>query len=137
MNMDLKHPRRSPGSYRPHPQPPASISRSPIGKRRSSRLLLSTSVMLSGEDRLKCPFTVPATAINLNRHGAAVQLSRDLVVGSVVHMRNKRGTEASARIVSQLSATQRHSTYGIELVEQDGRATGFWGISFPVGDKRS
>lgn len=78
---------------------------------------------------------MPARATNLNRHGAAVQLSRDLVVGSLIHLRNKYGTEVSARVVALLRATQRLSAYGIELVEQDDRASGFWGISFPAGDK--
>lgn len=133
--MDLKHLRSQPGSYRSHPLPTVSANRGQTGKRRTSRLQLNASVTLSGEDRLKCRFTMPARATNLNKHGAVVQLSRDLVVGSVVHMRNKRGAEISARIVSQLSATQRSSTYGIELVEQNERVNGFWGISFPAGDK--
>lgn len=115
--------------------PTPSANRGQTGKRRTSRLLLNASVMLSGEDRLKCRFTMPASATNLNKHGAAVQLSRDLVVGSVINLRNKRGAEVSARVVSQLSATQRASTYGVELVEQDDRANCFWGITFPAGDK--
>jgi hypothetical protein len=94
-------------------------------------MFLSASVALSGEDRLKCSFTMPAKATNLNRHGAAVQLSRDLVVGSVVLVRNKLGTQTAARIVAQLSATQKVSIYGIEFVEQDDRANNFWGILFP------
>lgn len=93
-------------------------------------MFLSAAVSLSGEDRLKCSFTMPAKATHLNRHGAAVQLSRDLVVGSVILVRNKLGTQASARIVAQLSATQKISTYGIEFVEQDDR-NNFWGILFP------
>lgn len=133
--MELKHPRPQPSSSRSHPMPAASANRSQAGKRRTSRLLLSASVMLSGEDRLKCRFTMPARATNLNKHGAAVQLSRELPVGSVINLRNKRGIEVSARVVSQLSATQKISSYGIELVEQDDQASGFWGISFPAGDK--
>lgn len=132
--MELKNPRRQPSSYRSHLTPTAT-TRSPIAKRRSNRLLLNASIMLSGEDRLKCPFTMPARATHLNKHGAAVQLSRDLVVGSIIHLRNKHGAEVPARIVAQLSATQRSSTYGIELVEQNDKASGFWGISFPTGDK--
>jgi len=97
-------------------------------------MFLRAAVALSGEDRLKCSFTMPARAINLNRHGAAVQLTRDLVVGSAVLVRNKLGIQVSARIVAQLSATQRVSTYGIEFVEQDERANNFWGISFPSDD---
>lgn len=94
-------------------------------------MLLSASIGLSGKDRLKCPFTMSASATNLNRHGAAVRLSRDLVVGSVILVRNKWGIEVSARIVTQLTATNRVSTYGIEFVEQDDKAPNFWGISFP------
>jgi hypothetical protein len=92
---------------------------------------LNASVGLSGDDRLKVSFTMPAKAINLNKHGAAVQLSRDLVVGSVILVRNKRGSEISARVVSLLTANQGVSTYGIEFVEQDEKARNFWGISFP------
>ncbi len=94
-------------------------------------MLLKASVALSGEDRLKCPFTMPARATNLNRHGAVVKLTRDLVVGSVVVVRNQRGTQISARIVSQLTATKGTSTYGIEFVQQDETANNFWGITFP------
>ena len=92
---------------------------------------LSASVGLSGEDRLKCSFTMTGRATNLNKHGAAVQLTRDLAVGSVVQLRNKNGSLVSARIVGQLKAAQGVSTYAIEFVEQDGGATNFWGISFP------
>ena len=94
-------------------------------------MALSASVGLSGEDRLKCSFTMPARATNLNKHGAAVQLARDLPVGSVVQLRNKNGSQVSARIVALLKASQGVSTYAIEFVEQDGGATNFWGISFP------
>jgi len=74
---------------------------------------------------------MPTKAINLNKHGAAVQISRDLVVGSVILVKNKRGIQVSARIVSQLTTTPGVSTYGIEFVEQQDKASNFWGISFP------
>jgi hypothetical protein len=100
-------------------------------QRRSKRMGLSVSVGLSGEDRLKCSFTMPARATGLNKHGAAVQLTRDLAVGSVVQLRNKNGSQASARIVAQLKAVKGVSTYAIEFVEQGGGGPSFWGISFP------
>lgn len=109
----------------------ATLSRIQVNKRRSNRMSLNASVGLSGEDRLKVTFTMPAKATNLNRHGAAVQLSRDLPVGTIVTMKNRRGAEVSARIVSVIAAVQGLSTYGIEFVEQDDRAQQFWGISFP------
>ena len=135
MNMDLKHLRRHPKLPHSHLIPTASTSPSLIAKRRSSRLSLSASIGLSGEDRLKCPFAMPARATNLNRHGAAINLSRDLVVGAVIHVRNKHGIAVSARVVKQMTATQSVSTYGIEFLEQDDGASNFWGISFPLDDK--
>lgn len=94
-------------------------------------MALNASIGLSGEDRLRVTFTMPAKATNLNRHGAAVQLSRDLPVGTIVTMKNQRGAEVSARIVSVIAAVQGLSTYGIEFVEHDEKAQQFWGISFP------
>lgn len=94
-------------------------------------MLLNASVSVSGEDRKKSAFKANAKAVNLNRHGAAVQLRQDLSVGSVVVIRNQRGIELPARVVSVLSATQEGSSYGMEFVDKDEKATNFWGISFP------
>ena len=94
-------------------------------------MALHASVGLSGEDRQKCSFTMPAQATKLNKHGAALQLGRELQVGSVVTVKNKNGTELSARVVAQFSAVQGVSTYGIEFVDPDERAETFWGITFP------
>lgn len=74
---------------------------------------------------------MPASATNLNRHGAAVQSNRELSVGSVVLVRNKRGVEVAARVVAQLAAIRGLPTYAIEFVEMDEKATNFWGITFP------
>ena len=95
-------------------------------------MALHASVGLAGEDRQKCSFTMPAKATKLNKHGAAVQLRRELLVGSVVRVNNKHGSELSARVVAQLAALEGGvSTYAIEFVEQDERAETFWGIIFP------
>jgi hypothetical protein len=94
-------------------------------------MTLNATVGLSGEDRQKCSFTMPARATNLNQHGGAVQLSRELQIGSVVLLRHKNGTQVSARVVAQLTAQQGVSTYGIEFVEQDENTKNFWGITFP------
>src|SRR4029077_9611170 len=88
-------------------------------RRRTSRMSLNAPVALSGEDRQKCSFTLPGRATNLNRHGAAVQLNRELLVGSVVLVRNKRGSKVSARVVAQLPAVKGVSTYAIEFVEKE------------------
>ena len=129
MNLKPAHPR--PKSHRPDLAPNATATRSQIAKRRSNRMALHASVGLSGEDRQKCSFTMPAKATKLNKHGAAVQLGRELLVGSVVSVNNNRGTKLSARVVAQLAALEGVSTYAIEFVEQDERAGTFWGIIFP------
>jgi PilZ domain-containing protein len=129
--MNLKPPKRRPESHRTGLMATASVNRNQIAKRRSSRMALSAAIGLSGEDRQKCSFTMPARATNLNRNGAAIQLRRELVVGSVVLVRNKRGIQVSARVVAQLAALQGVPTYGIEFVEQDDSAKNFWGITFP------
>ena len=129
--MNLKHLDRRQHSHRNHPLSTAGV-RSPISKRRSNRMALSASVGLSGADRQKASFTVTARATNLNRHGAAVQIDRQLQVGTVLTVKNQRGTEISARVVAHLAARQGVTTYGIEFVEQDEQATSFWGISFPT-----
>lgn len=126
--MSLHSPHLHPKSHHPAAVAAAGIVRN---QRRSKRMGLIASVGLSGEDRLKCSFTMPARATNLNQHGAAVQLTRDLAVGSVVQLKNKNGGQASARIVALLKASQGVSTYAIEFVAQDVGATNFWGISFP------
>jgi hypothetical protein len=129
MNLKPAHPR--PKSHGSDLAANAPASRSQIAKRRSNRMALHASVGLAGEDRQKCSFTMPAKATKLNKHGAAVQLSRELQVGSVVSVNNKHGTELSARVVAQLAALEGVSTYAIEFVEQDERAETFWGIIFP------
>ncbi len=108
----------------------AAINRSQLLKRRSSRIALNAPVTLSGEDRQKCAFTVPARATNLNLHGAAIQLHRELLIGSAILVRNARGKQTSARVVARVSAAQGVHTYGIELLE-DGGVRNFWGIAFP------
>src|ERR1700688_3526183 len=129
--MNLKPTERRSESHRKDPMATAGVPRSQIAKRRSSRMALNAPIGLSGEDRQKCSFTMPAKATNLNQHGAAIQLNRELMVGSTVVVRNKSGTQVSARVVAQLAARQGVNTYAIEFAEQDDRGKNFWGITFP------
>jgi hypothetical protein len=108
-----------------------TLNRIQLGKRRSARIALHSPVGLAGEDRHKASFTMPAKATNLNKHGAAVQLNRELKVGSVVAVKNTRGVEVSARVVSQLITRNGVPSYAIEFVEHDKNAKDFWGITFP------
>lgn len=99
-------------------------------------MALNAPIGLSGEDRQKCSFTMTAKATNLNRHGAAIQLNRELLVGSTVVVRNKSGAQVSARVVAQLAGLQGVPTYAIEFAEQDDRGKNFWGITFPSFESR-
>ena len=107
-----------------------AVNRLQLLKRRSSRMALNARVGLSGQDREKCTFTLSAVASGLNRHGAAVKVNRELLVGSTVVLRNTRRTQASARVVKQVSAVQGMFTYGVEFAEGDA-VKDFWGITFP------
>ena len=101
-------------------------------------MALTVRIGLSGEDRQKCSFTMHGKATNLNRHGAAIQLNRELLVGSTVVVRNKSGTQVSARVVAQLAGLPGVPTYAIEFAEQDDddRVKAFWGITFPCIESR-
>lgn len=109
----------------------ATSGRSSVLKRRSTRITLNSSVAVSGEDRSKCSFTIGAKATSLNKYGGALQITRELLVGTTVQVRNKRGTQISARVVSQIRAEEGLLRYGIEFVEEDARTATFWGIAFP------
>jgi hypothetical protein len=114
----------------------AGIHRSQIAKRRSSRIALNAPIGLSGEDLQKGSFNISAKATNLNKHGAAIQLNRELKVGSTVIVRNKSGTQVSARVVAQLSTLQGVPSYAIEFAEPDDAIRTFWGITFPSVESR-
>ncbi len=93
-------------------------------------MALNARIGLSGQDRQKCALTMSAIATGLNRHGAAVQVNRELLVGSTVVLRNSHHTQASARVVAQVSAVQGIFTYGVEF-QEDVTVKDFWGITFP------
>lgn len=130
--MSLKPSDRSLKVHRPDVCPTANVSRGQSGKRRSTRMSLNANVGLTGHDRQKLSFTMPARATNLNKHGAAVQLHRELQIGSTITVRNQRGALVSARVVAQLATLQGIPTYAIEFIEQNEKVKGFWGITFPT-----
>src|SRR5438876_10416293 len=103
-----------------------AVARNQLLRRRSNRMALKARIRLAGQDREKCTFTMPARATNLNRHGAAIQINRELLVGSTVVVQNSRRTQASARVVAQLSASQGVYTYGVEFLQEGVK--NFWGI---------
>ena len=118
-------------SPRVHEKRPTS--RLGSANRRSTRLALNAGITLSGHGP-KCLFTIPAKATRLNRHGAAIQLNRGLMIGSTIVLQNNKHhtTQVSARVVTQISAHhQGIYTYGVEFLEADAARRKFWGIYFP------
>ena len=92
-------------------------------------MALTANVSLSGEDRHKSSFALSAKATNLNKHGAAIQVSRELLVGSSLLVGNGRGVKVPARVVAKLNALDGTAlTYGVEFAEE---GSNFWGITFP------
>jgi hypothetical protein len=98
------------------------------GQRRSPRIALLIPINVIGQDLEKCAFSEAATATNLNLHGAAIHLNRQLIVGSVITISNRCGIESLARIVSQVGVVKGAFIYGIEFVQ--GRQPNFLGVSF-------
>jgi PilZ domain len=106
-------------------------------KRRSARLPLKALVRLAGQDHQRGAFTLlPARATGLNLHGAAIQVGRELLIGSILSVRHGRGgTETPARVVAQVRSGQDIFTYGVEFLESDATKD-FWGIAFPSVESR-
>lgn len=78
-----------------------------------------------------CLYALPGLASGLNRHGAAIQVGRELLIGSTLSVRHGRGgIKTPARVVAQVGAGQSNFTYGIEFLDADGTRD-FWGIAFP------
>jgi len=98
------------------------------GQRRSPRIALLMHINVAGQDLQNCAFSEAATATNLNLHGAAIHLNRQLIIGSVITVTNRIGLEAPARIVAQVGVAEGAFIYGIEFVK--GRQPNFLGVSF-------
>jgi c-di-GMP-binding flagellar brake protein YcgR len=94
-------------------------------------MALKARITLSGHDHAKCAFTMPGGATSLNKHGAAIQVNRELLVGSIIVLQNRQ-TQASARVVTQVSAhRQGVYIYGVEFLDAGAVEKNFWGINFP------
>lgn len=98
------------------------------GLRRSPRIALAITVNVIGHDLERRAFSEEATATNLNLHGAAIHLNRQLIVGSVITISNRCGIESPARVVSQVAVVKGEFIYGIEFIL--GRQPNFLGVSF-------
>jgi hypothetical protein len=98
------------------------------GQRRSPRIAVLIPINVAGRDVRECAFSEAAMATNLNLHGAAIRLNRQLTIGSVIIVANRIGIEAPARIIAQVGVAEGAFIYGIEFVQ--GRQPNFLGVCF-------
>jgi hypothetical protein len=110
---------------------PSTVGNSPRARRRTRRIALTVPLEVSGKDAQRSSFTVNTTATSLNGNGAALHLSHDLPVGSVLVVRNSRGTRTSARVVAQVITGDGVYKYGVEFLDEANIVKDFWGIAFP------
>lgn len=106
-----------------------AVTRGLASRRRSPRIGLLSPVHVSSRDPQQT-FSQKAKATSLNLHGAAIQLNRQLMIGSVITVRNGAGVDAPARIVAQVGMAKGEFIYGVEFIQGKAKAD-FWGISFP------
>jgi hypothetical protein len=114
----------------------SAVNRLGGSRRRTKRIALTVPIQVSGEDVEKSFFTLTASASSLNRNGAALHLNRDLSVGSVLVLKNSRGTRTSVRVAAQVLTRDGSYMYGVEFTDQADRPGDFWGIAFPVSFAR-
>lgn len=99
-------------------------------RRRSSRLPLRISLILSGKDFEHQNFNEPAETVDVGKFGAKILTSRRLRLGAMVSLRrsNSENTE-SFRVVylGDQDPETRRNLVGLELASIED----FWGHSFP------
>src|SRR5215831_4424230 len=118
----------------------------PEEKRRSQRVKLSIPLRVQGVDDAGTAYECEARTVDLNRHGARIQISRPLLGGQVIRVTNVANRrEANFRVAGPVSPvtkeggvfgvlgpvsedpTKRRS-YGVECLDTN---LNFWGITFP------
>jgi len=107
-----------------------AFSRYP-NKRRTTRLGMTQTIGVTGQDRHGQEFTVGGKATSLNHFGAAIIVPRQVPLGSTLTVRNNHRLEAAVKVVSQIKAVSGMHSYGVQFVDD---AAGFWGIVFPNAD---
>jgi len=101
--------------------------------RRSTRLYLSLPIVLHGKDTQQKVFREDTRTLIVNRHGARLITSQQLVVGAEIVVENPAmGSVVKANVVwvgAKHDSTGRREA-GIQLVE----SRNIWGIEFPSDD---
>jgi hypothetical protein len=101
-------------------------------QRRSQRILLSVSILISGQQANGSPFSERTKTQVVNAHGALIQLREPVLAGQQLRMKNLATNEEVACTVADIS---RGSTEVPEVgVAFTKPCPGFWRVTFPPED---
>jgi len=102
------------------------------GRRRSLRVLLTVSVILSGKTADGKNFEEETKTLVVNAHGALVLLASAVAQGQVLILTHNGTKEKLSCRVAYVGPTQGGKTQvGVEFMEA---APGFWQVNFPPED---
>ena len=102
------------------------------GRRRSTRVLLSVPIHVSGKDRKNRPFTEETRTLVVNAHGALISLKATVIAEQHITVSN-HATEQTrdCRVVYVAGAACGKIQMGIEFAKPSPE---FWQIDFPPDD---
>ena len=101
-------------------------------QRRSQRVVLSTWVVVTGENIDKKAFSEQTQTVVVSAHGAMVALRAKVSIGQSLRLRNAKTEEEVACRVAYINPHQSEKReIGLDFIEAQPR---FWHISFPPGD---
>jgi hypothetical protein len=100
--------------------------------RRSQRIPVKISLVVSGESRYRVPFYQETRALLANAHGALILLRTNVTVGQHLTLKNLRTRqERACRVVSIVSKLSGPSEIGVEFLRP---APHFWNLASPPPD---
>lgn len=101
-------------------------------QRRSQRILLAVSVLVSGQHANGAPFSERAKTQVVNAHGAMILLRETVVIGQRIKIKNLATNEETGCTVVDISpGSTEIPEVGVAFTKP---APGFWRVSFPPED---
>src|SRR5579872_3432176 len=106
-----------------------------VDRRRSDRLMVAIPVRIQGKTKEDEAFVREGTAIEVNRHGAQVQIEKPVALGRQVRLTNLiSSVMGEFRVVRILEPSCAGGMdFAVEAIELNPT---FWGIHFPSQPKK-
>jgi len=103
-----------------------------VNQRRSQRILLSVSIVISGERAHGTAFSERTSTVIVNAHGALIRLREPVLVGQLLRVKNLLTNEEKPCKVADVNAGYAPiPEIGIAFSES---CPHFWRVSFPPED---